>query len=69
ADPPSLPAARAAGAELAFRAAGALVAASGSTSVLAGRHPQRLVREATFLLVAASRPEIKSGLLELFSRR
>ncbi|OLZ59672.1 acyl-CoA dehydrogenase family protein [Amycolatopsis keratiniphila] len=68
ADPPSLPAARAAGAELAFRAAGALVAANGSTSVLAGRHPQRLVREATFLLVAASRPEIKSGLLELFSR-
>lgn len=68
ADPPSLPAARAAGAELAFRAAGALVAANGSTSVLAGRHPQRLVREATFLLVAASRPEIKTGLLELFSR-
>ncbi|RSN20923.1 acyl-CoA dehydrogenase [Streptomyces sp. WAC 05977] len=68
ADPPSLPAARAAGAELAFRAAGALVAANGSTSVLVGRHPQRLVREATFLLVAASRPEIKSGLLELFSR-
>lgn len=68
ADPPSLPAARAAGAELAFRAAGTLVAATGSTSVLAGRHPQRLVREATFLLVAASRPEIKAGLLELFSR-
>ncbi|MFC9251673.1 acyl-CoA dehydrogenase family protein [Amycolatopsis thailandensis] len=68
ADPPSLPPARAAGAELAFRAAGALVAANGSTSVLGGRHPQRLVREATFLLVAASRPEIKSGLLELFSR-
>lgn len=68
ADPPSLPAARAVGAELAFRAAGALVAANGSTSVLVGRHPQRLVREATFLLVAASRPEIKSGLLELFSR-
>ncbi|MFI9449450.1 acyl-CoA dehydrogenase family protein [Amycolatopsis sp. NPDC052450] len=68
ADPPSLPAARAAGAELAFRAAGALVAANGSTSVLAGRHPQRLVREATFLLVAVSRPEIKTGLLELFSR-
>ncbi|WP_410664388.1 acyl-CoA dehydrogenase family protein [Amycolatopsis sp. lyj-84] len=68
ADPPSLPAARAAGAELAFRAAGALVAANGSTSVLAGRHPQRLVREATFLLVAASRPEIKAGLLDLFSR-
>jgi alkylation response protein AidB-like acyl-CoA dehydrogenase len=54
---------RAAGAELAYRSAGALVAAVGSRAVLAGEHAQRLVREATFLLVVASRPEIKAGLL------
>ncbi|RSN58657.1 hypothetical protein DMH01_21740 [Amycolatopsis sp. WAC 04182] len=30
-----------------FRAAGALVVATGSTSVLVGRHPQWLVRKAT----------------------
>jgi hypothetical protein len=69
ADPAGLAAARAAGAELAYRSAGALVAAVGSRSVLAGEHAQRLVREATFLLVAASRPEIKEGLLERAVRR
>jgi hypothetical protein len=39
------------------------VAAVGSRAVLAGKHAQWLVREATFLLVAASRPEIKDELL------
>jgi alkylation response protein AidB-like acyl-CoA dehydrogenase len=68
-DPASLPKARAAGSELAFRSAGALVAAVGSSAVLAGQHAQRLVREATFLLVAAGRPEIKSALLEIACRR
>ncbi len=68
-DPASLPRARAAGSELAFRSAGALVAAVGSSGVLAGQHAQRLVREATFLLVAAGRPEIKAELLEIASRR
>ncbi|WP_344857906.1 acyl-CoA dehydrogenase family protein [Amycolatopsis ultiminotia] len=68
ADPASLPSARAAGADLAYRSAGALAAATGSRAVLAGEHAGRLVREATFLLVAASRPEIKDGLLALARR-
>lgn len=68
ADPDTLPRARAAAAELAFRSAGALVVAVGSSAVLAGQHAQRLVREATFLLVAASRPEIKNALLDRVCR-
>lgn len=68
ADPATLPQARAAGAELAFRSAGALVATVGSRAVLAGQHAQRLVREATFLLVAASRPELRNALLDLARR-
>jgi alkylation response protein AidB-like acyl-CoA dehydrogenase len=62
-DASSMPAARAAAVELAYRAAGAVVAAAGSRAILAGQHGQRLVREATFLLVAAGRPEIKASLL------
>ncbi|MGQ0774846.1 MAG: acyl-CoA dehydrogenase family protein [Pseudonocardiales bacterium] len=68
ADPPTLPAARAAASELACRAAGALVVAVGSSGILIHQHAQRLVREATFTLVAAGRPEIKSALLDLFGR-
>lgn len=67
-DPETLPAARAAASELAYRAAGALVAAVGSSGILARQHAQRLVREATFTLVAAGRPEIKDSLLDLFGR-
>ena len=67
ADPPALPAARAAASELAYRAAGALVAAVGSSGILQRRHAQRLVREATFTLVAAGRPEVKNALLKLLS--
>ncbi len=67
-DPDTLPAARAAASELAYRAAGALVVAVGSTGILVRRHAQRLVREATFALVAAGRPEVKSNLLHLFGR-
>jgi alkylation response protein AidB-like acyl-CoA dehydrogenase len=67
-DPETLPAARAAASELAYRTAGALVAAVGSTGILARQHAQRLVREATFTLVAAGRPEIKDNLLNVFSR-
>ncbi|GAB2684974.1 hypothetical protein GCM10027271_54310 [Saccharopolyspora gloriosae] len=59
--------ARAAAADLALRAAGALVTAAGSSALLAGAHGQRLVREATFTLVAASRPAIKDELLELLA--
>ncbi len=65
-DPETLPAARAASSELAYRAAGALVVAVGSSGILAGQHAQRLVREATFTLVAAGRPEIKDSLLNAF---
>jgi hypothetical protein len=38
---------------------------TGSRAVLAGEHAQRLVREATFLLVFGSRPAIRSALLPL----
>jgi alkylation response protein AidB-like acyl-CoA dehydrogenase len=69
AGPQDLPAARAAAAELAYRGAGTLTALAGSQSVLFGQHPQRLVREALFLLVFGSRPAIKSSLVELISRR
>jgi len=65
-DPPVLPAARAAASELAYRAAGALVIAVGSTGILQHQHAQRLVREATFTLVAAGRPEVRTALLHLF---
>lgn len=65
-EPTALPAARAAASELAYRCAGALVVAAGSSGIVAGRHAQRLVREATFTLVAAGRPEIKANLLDLF---
>ncbi len=64
--PETMPAARAGAAELAVRAASALLVASGSTSILASSQAQRLAREALFLLVFASRPGIKehlSGLL------
>jgi alkylation response protein AidB-like acyl-CoA dehydrogenase len=67
-DPETLPAARAAASELAYRCAGALVVAVGSSGILARQHAQRLVREATFTLVAAGRPEIKDNLLGVFSR-
>jgi alkylation response protein AidB-like acyl-CoA dehydrogenase len=62
-EPAMLPAARAAAAELAYRSAGALVVTVGSTGILAGQHAQRLVREATFTLVAAGRPQIRDCLL------
>jgi len=58
----SRPAARAAASELAMQAAAALVAVRGSRAILVGEHPQRLAREALFLLVFASRPAIKENL-------
>jgi alkylation response protein AidB-like acyl-CoA dehydrogenase len=67
-DPATLPAARAAASELAYRCAGALVVAVGSAGILAHQHAQRLVREATFTLVAAGRPKIKDNLLNAFGR-
>jgi hypothetical protein len=49
---------------LALSAASAVVAASGAASAIAGSTPERLMREATFLMVFGSRPAIKSGLYE-----
>jgi alkylation response protein AidB-like acyl-CoA dehydrogenase len=63
ADPVAMPAARATAARLAFQAAGALVTLAGSGSILAGAHPQRLAREALFLLVFGSRPAVKESLV------
>lgn len=61
----TMPFARAAAAELAVRAAAALVVAAGSRSVLTDSHAQRLAREAVFLLVFGSRPSIKENLSRL----
>jgi hypothetical protein len=55
--------ARAAASELALRAAAALTVRDGSGSITVHQHPQRLAREALFLLVFGSRPGIKSALL------
>ncbi|WP_091621539.1 acyl-CoA dehydrogenase family protein [Amycolatopsis saalfeldensis] len=67
-DPPALPAARAAASDLAYRSAGALAAATGSRAILGGSHAARLVREATFVLVAATRPDIRAELIGLTLR-
>ena len=67
ADPDAMPAARAASSELAVRAAAALAVSTGSAAALAGSHPERLTREALFLLVFGSRPKIKSSLLARLS--
>ncbi|MFC5746552.1 acyl-CoA dehydrogenase family protein [Actinomadura rugatobispora] len=63
-DPSLLTSARAAAAELALRATGALVAGVGSSAILIGQHAQRLVREAAFTLVAASRPDMRTNLVQ-----
>jgi alkylation response protein AidB-like acyl-CoA dehydrogenase len=57
------PEARAAASALAVRAAAALATAYGAGAVLRGSHPERLTREALFLLVFGSRPAIKAALL------
>ncbi|OZE97664.1 acyl-CoA dehydrogenase [Rhodococcus sp. 15-1154-1] len=56
-------AARAEASELAMRAAAALVTATGSGAIVGHGTPERLVREATFTLVGAGRPQIKAELL------
>jgi hypothetical protein len=58
-----MPAARAAISALALRATAALMAGTGSRSVLRSEHAQRLAREALFLAVYGSRPEVRSSLL------
>ncbi len=62
ATPATLPEARAAASELALRASAALTVAHGSRSILLDQHPQRLAREAMFLLVFGSRPPIRAEL-------
>lgn len=64
AEPDDVPAARAAGSEFALRAAAALAVHDGSRSMLKDAHAQRLIREATFLLLFGSRPGIRSALLD-----
>ena len=59
----AMPAARAAAAAFAVQAASALVTHQGSRSVVVGGHAERLLREATLLLVFGSRPSINRELL------
>jgi alkylation response protein AidB-like acyl-CoA dehydrogenase len=63
AGPDEMPDARAQASALASRAATTLVATAGSRGILLDQHPQKLAREALFLLVFASRPAIKQALL------
>jgi alkylation response protein AidB-like acyl-CoA dehydrogenase len=66
ADAAAMAEARAAALELAVRATAALAVRDGSRSVTVDQHPQRLAREAVFLLVFGSRSGIKSALLRRF---
>jgi hypothetical protein len=52
-----MPAARASASAFAVQAASALVSHGGSASVVVGDHAERLLREATVLLVFGSRPD------------
>jgi alkylation response protein AidB-like acyl-CoA dehydrogenase len=63
-DPDAMPSARAAASVLAVRAAAALTVHSGSAAALAGSDAERLTREALFLLVFGSRPQIRAALLD-----
>jgi len=60
---PGIPAARAAASDLALRAAAALVVDRGSRAAVRGADPERLAREALFLLVFGTRPAIRAALL------
>lgn len=63
-----VPSVRARASELAWRAAGLAVAATGARAVLAGQTANRLAREAVFLQVFGSRGPIKAELLRLVAR-
>jgi len=60
--------ARARAADLALRLAATLVVKQGARAILRDQHAQRLMREATFLLVFGTRAPIQQTLLELVSR-
>lgn len=62
-DADTMPDARAGAAELALRSAAALMSVSGSASLRRDRHPQRLAREALFLIVFAARSPVREALL------
>jgi hypothetical protein len=68
ADEPGIAPARAAAAEPALRAAAALVVDSGSRAAIRHEHPERLAREALFLLVFGTRPPIRAALLTRLGR-
>jgi alkylation response protein AidB-like acyl-CoA dehydrogenase len=68
AEGPAVAAARAGASHLALRAAAELVVRTGSRAVLLDQHAQRLMREATFLLVFGSRPGMKEALLTRLTR-
>ena len=66
ADDAGIAAARAAASHLAARASAALVVATGSRAAVRHEHPERLAREALFLLVFGSRPPIRAALLDRY---
>jgi len=66
ADAEAMPAARAAATALGVRAAAALVAKTGGGAVQLSSHAQRLMREATFLLIQGQTAEIRDQHLKLF---
>jgi alkylation response protein AidB-like acyl-CoA dehydrogenase len=66
-DLPTMLDARADAAELAVRASSALVAAVGGAALTRSAHAQRLAREATFTLVASSRPAMRHTLVKRLS--
>ncbi|GAB04466.1 acyl-CoA dehydrogenase [Gordonia amarae] len=66
-DEDALMQARADGARLAVEAASTLVVATGGPALVRGNPAERLVREAAFTLVAASRPPLKERLVGSFS--
>ncbi len=57
---------RASALELALRSATALVAATGGAAMSLDAAPQRLAREAVFLLVQAQTPPLRQALLQLW---
>lgn len=67
AEPDRLPALRATCSALTQRACTALVVAGGGAALLDGHPAQRLARESLFTLVVASRPEVRTALLDLLT--
>ena len=69
ADVEAVTVARAAAVELAVRAATALVARGGGTSITSGQTAQRLAREATFIVVQGQTLEVRAAQMALFTGR